>query len=558
MDDRDLRNGTELAGAREPETAGGRYVVGPGERGARLDAFASRAVGLSRSRVKKAVQGGLCRVDGRVCTDADVRLEEGRVVELYLPVAESMLAPEDGELAVLYRDESVVVVNKPAGLTVHPCPSCPKGTLVHRLLAHFPELACLEGFRPGIVHRLDKDTSGLLVAALTETARLALVGAFAARTVSKTYLALTRGVPETEGTVNLPLGRHPTLKTRVAVVPESKGGKPALSSWRRLYADPAGRFALLAVTIHTGRTHQIRVHMAEIGHPLWGDKLYAPRDDSYLAPRQMLHAWKLAFPHPNRDERLSFVCPPPDDFVRTALALARRTQRVVLTGTPGCGKSSVLRLLASEGVLVWSADAVVARLYRPGGDGWLLVRHRWGGRFLNGEDGPVDHAALAVALTEDAGMRRELEHLIHPLVFADMERFFGEAEADGKELAVAEVPLWHESRKPDMDVVVVTVACPAEVRHARVLEGRGWSAERARVVDAWQWPERDKIAASHYVLDNSGPVEDLPRKVRSLLERLDERRSAAGTALANTLRALWGDRVTTSIRACPRAEGALS
>ena len=555
--DRDLYS-ADFAGAREPGTSGGRYVVGPGERGARLDVFASRAAGLSRARVKKAVQGGLCRVDGRVCTDADARLEEGRVVELCLPVAEGALTPEDGELAVLYRDESVAVVNKPAGLTVHPCPSCPEGTLVHRLLAHFPELARQEGFRPGIVHRLDKDTSGLLVAALTEAARLALTGAFAARAVHKTYLALTRVVPETEGTVNLPLGRHPTLKTRVAVVPESKGGKPALSSWRRLYADPAGRFALLAVTIHTGRTHQIRVHMAEIGHPLWGDKLYAPRDDRDPAPRQMLHAWKLAFPHPDRDESLSFVCPPPDDFLRAALALARRTQRVVLTGTPGCGKSSVLRLLAAEGAPVWSADAVVARLYRPGGDGWLLIRRRWGERFMNGEDGPVDHAALAAALAEDAGMRRELEHLIHPLVFADMERFFAQAEADGNERAVAELPLWHESRKPDIDAVVVTVACPAEVRHARVLEGRGWSGERARTVDAWQWPERDKIAASHYVLDNSGPVEELPGKVRSLLERLDERRSAAGTALADTLRALWGERVTISVRGRPDEEGVLS
>lgn len=537
------------------ETDGGRYVVGPGERGARLDAFVSRAAGLSRARVKKAVRDGLCRVDGRVCVDADARLEEGRVVELRLPAPQSALIPEDGELAVLYRDDSVAVVNKPAGLTVHPCPSCPEGTLVHRLLAHFPELTRLEGFRPGIVHRLDKDTSGLLAVALTEATRLALSGAFAARAVHKTYLALTRGVPETEGTVNLPLGRHPTLKTRVAVVPETRGGKPALTAWRTLYADPAARFALLAVTIHTGRTHQIRVHLAETGHPLWGDKVYAPRDERDPAPRQMLHAWKLAFPHPVRQETLSFVCPPPDDFIRTALALARRTQRVVLTGTPGCGKSTVLRLLAAEGVPVWSADAVVARLYRPGEDGWLLVRRRFGDRFLAGEDGPVDHAALAAALMEDAGLRRELEHLIHPLVFADMERFFAEAEEKSAALAVAEVPLWHESRKPDGDVVVVTVACPAGGRHARLAEGRGWSGARARAVDVWQWSESDKIAASNFVLDNGGPAETLPGRVRSLLERLGGRRAADEAALLEKLRALWGQGVTTSIRVRPGEEG---
>lgn len=556
MDATDL---PELATGHGPEpNGGGRFIVGPDGRGARLDAFLSRAAGLSRARVKKAVEAGLCQVDGTVCAKSDARLAEGAVVDLRLPVAVGALTPERGELAVLYRDESVAVVNKPAGLTVHPCPSCPEGTLVHRLLAHFPELSRLEGFRPGIVHRLDKDTSGLLVAALTETARLALTGTFAARAVHKTYLALTRGVPEAEGTVNLPLGRHPTLKTKVAVVPESKGGKPALSSWRRLYADPAGRFALLAISIHTGRTHQIRVHMAEIGHPLWGDKLYAPHDARDPACRQMLHAWKLAFPHPERTEVLSFACPPPEDFAHTALTLARRTQRVVLTGTPGCGKSSVLRLLAAEGIPVWSADAVVARLYRPGEDGWLMLRRRWGSRFLAGEDGAVDHAALAAALTGDAGLRGELEHLIHPLVFADMARFFAEAEANGAVLAVAEVPLWHESRKPEFDAVVVTVASPAGVRHARVAEGRGWSPERAQAVDAWQWPEQDKIAASHYVLDNDGPAEELPGKVRSLLVRLGERRAAAEATRLDALRKLWGERVTTSIRACPDEEGDLS
>ncbi|MCH5276657.1 MAG: dephospho-CoA kinase [Desulfovibrionaceae bacterium] len=550
MDGREERNGR----ARAPGsgTAGGRYVVGSGDHGVRLDAFASRASGLSRSRVKKAVLAGLCRVNGRVCTEADVRLDGGSLVELEPGSVEAGLTPEEGELAVLYRDESVVVVDKPAGLTVHPCPSCPEGTLVQRLLAHFPELARQEGARPGIVHRLDKDTSGLLVAALTESARLALSSSFVARAVAKTYLALTRGVPEAEGRVTLPLGRHPTLKTRMAVVPENRGGRSASSSWRRLYADPAGRFAVLAVSIHTGRTHQIRVHLAEAGHPLWGDRLYAPRDSHDPAPRQMLHAWKLTFPHPARPGGLTCVCPPPEDFTRAALELARRTQRVVLTGTPGCGKSSVLRLLAAEGVPVWSADAVVARLYRPGEDGWLLLRRRWGSRFLQGEDGPVDHAALAAALMADAGLRRELEQLIHPLVFADMERFFSRAEADGHRRAVAEVPLWHESRRraqglaPDM--VAVTVACPADARHARLREGRGWSGERAQAVDAWQWPERDKIAASHYVLDNGGPVEDLPGRVRTLLKLLDERRAAAGAALADTLRAVWGDRA--SVRAC--------
>lgn len=526
------------------------FTVGPEGRGTRLDAFLGHAAGLSRSRLKKAVQEGHCRVDGALCLEADLRLAPGRVVELDIPDADSALQPEAGELAVLYRDAALVVLDKPAGLTVHPCPSCPEGTLVHRLLAHFPELGRLEGFRPGIVHRLDKDTSGLLVAALTEPARLALTGSFAVRAVRKTYLALTRGVPGAEGRVDLPVGRHPTLKTKMAVVPENRGGKPALTEWRTLYADPAGRFALLAVTIHTGRTHQIRVHLAHIGHPLWGDRVYAPHDPAWAdpAPRQMLHAWKLAFPHPDDGRTMAFLCPPPADFPATIEALARRTRNVVLTGTPGCGKSTALRLLGEAGVPVWSADAAVARLYKPGADGWLLLRGRYGERFLqpSGQAGrpgeePVDRAALTRALMEDPGLRRELEALIHPLVFADMEQFFAEAGLAGAPLAVAEVPLWHESRKPVGDALVVTVACPVPARHARLARKRGWSAEKAAAVDAWQWTEDAKIRASHYVVDNSGTEAELAGRVRVLLERLLERREAERVALREQLSGIWGE-----------------
>lgn len=148
-----------------------RLNVGPEGRGRRLDAFLSAEFGLSRSKVKKAVQEGRCLVNGRLCVDADLRLEPGMDLTFGVPRCETVLEPEAGELDILYRDEHMAVVNKPPHLTVHPCPSCPEGTLVHRLLARVPELGRLEGLRPGIVHRLDKDTSGLLVVALTESAR---------------------------------------------------------------------------------------------------------------------------------------------------------------------------------------------------------------------------------------------------------------------------------------------------------------------------------------------------------------------------------------------------
>ena len=200
-----------------------RFEVPAGSKKMRLDAFLGTAAELSRSRVKKLVEQGGCLVDGAPCADADYRVRPGQIVELSMPGASDALAPEEGPLDIVYSDADIAVVNKPAGLTMHPCPSCPSGTLVHRMLSRFPQLALQEGPRPGIVHRLDKDTSGLVIVALSERARLRLIEDFAQRRVHKTYLAVTRGVPPAEGTSDLPIGRHPTIKTHMAVVPEEKG-----------------------------------------------------------------------------------------------------------------------------------------------------------------------------------------------------------------------------------------------------------------------------------------------------------------------------------------------
>ena len=164
------------------------------EAGERLDrALHARLEGMSRAAVQKAITAGQCRIDGLPVVSAACKLRRGQLVELCLPQADSPLQAEAADLEVLFQDERLVVCNKPAGLTVHPCPSCPEGTLVHRLLHHFPQLRQMEGLRPGIVHRLDKDTSGLLLVALDEATRLRLAEAFAARTVSKSYLALVQG-----------------------------------------------------------------------------------------------------------------------------------------------------------------------------------------------------------------------------------------------------------------------------------------------------------------------------------------------------------------------------
>ncbi len=501
----------------------------------RLDAFLSSMCDESRSRLKKLVEQGRCTVDGQICMDADQKVRPGQRVELHLPAASNVVEPEEGPLEILYRDADLAVVNKPAGLTMHPCPSCPKGTLVHRLLWHFPELAKQEGPRPGVVHRLDKDTSGLVIVALSERARLRLIEDFAARNVHKTYLAVTRGIPAAEGTSDLPIGRHPTIKTRMAIVPEEKGGRTALTKWETLYASPVANFALLSVRLFTGRTHQIRVHLAQEGFPLWGDTVYGPYDKTSPAGRQLLHAWKLEFTHPVSGEEMKFTCPPPADFPHAMLALERGTKRVILTGMPGCGKSAVLERLEKRGMPVWNADKAVAAQYQPHAAGWMLMHQRWGRAFFQ-DDGTVDRAKLTRMLAETPGMRKELERIIHPLVRGSMDDFFLDAVSRGLPAACAEVPLWFETGwRLDGEASVTVITCPDEVRHARLHETRGWTDEKIAAVESWQWKQDDKIRAADLVIDNSGTLDDLDAE----LDRFQTALEARGEFLTEKLAASW-------------------
>lgn len=501
----------------------------------RLDRFLGEALreqDVSREKVKRAIREGGCLVDGAPCSDASAKVRAGQCVVLRMESEPSRVEPEEGELTVLYQDGYLAVINKPAGLTVHPAPSCPEGTLVHRLVARFPSLRAQEGFRPGIVHRLDKDTSGLICVALTEEARLRLAEAFAERRIRKEYLALVRGVPQNAGLVDAPLGRHPTVKVKVAVV---KNGKEARSEWRVLHK---GReYALLAVRIHTGRTHQIRVHMAHIGNPLWGDALYGRGGQATSwgavqcpdpAPRQMLHAWHLSFIHPFTGQTLAFTCPPPPDFLDTALHLERRMRRVVVTGVAGCGKSLFMRMLAEEGVATWSADAAVIRLYEPGQEAWLALRRRYGDRFVPDDRTPVDRKALAAALLPSAegGIDvRELESLLHPLVLDDLERFWAREEAAGRPCAVAEVPLWFESgwsrKQAEATPYVVGIACEQEERCRRLLEVRGWSPALLAHMDGLQWTQERKMAACDRVIANSGTEEELRAQARAFVAEME-------------------------------------
>ena len=529
-------------------------VVSPEISRLRLDRYLGEALreqDVSREKIKRAIRDGACLVDGTLCTDVKTAVSAGQRIFLHLAAVETSVQPEAGELEILWQDSQLVILNKPAGLTVHPAPSCPEGTLVHRLLAYFPELRAQEGFRPGIVHRLDKDTSGLLCIALTEEARLRLSAAFAAREVHKEYLALVRGDLTGQGEIDEPLGRHPSIKTRMAVV---KNGKPARSAWRVL--DGGVGWALTAIRIFTGRTHQIRVHMAHIGHPLWGDAVYGagkaivptpPGITEEPASRQMLHAWKLSFTHPFTGEAMTFCCPPPHDFFEAARALHRRMHRVVVTGSAGCGKSLFISTLVSMNVPVWSADAAVIRLYEAGGEAWQALRQRYGDRFIPDSRGPVDRRALAAALLPDAEGNppqldiQELNALLHPLVYADLESFWAEQERAGRLYAVAEVPLWFESgwgRTAEPRPLVVGIRCEETERRRRLLEVRGWSPAMMTEMDARQWSQDRKMAACNQIVENSGTPETLVERTRQFVALMEQWRTDDDAAFADAWKGL--------------------
>lgn len=297
-----------------------RFTVAAAEAGERLDVYLARRLDGGRAAAQRRIADGDVRIDGRPAKAA-ARLAAGAVVAVAAaadaPPAPLEAAPEIA-LDVRWVDDAIVVVAKPAGLVVHPGLGHAGGTLVNALVARFPDLAAAFGPddpRPGLVHRLDADTSGLLVVARTPAVRAALQAQFKARTVDKTYLAIVRGVPNTPyGLIDAPLGRDAVHRQRMAVVP---GGRLAVTGYHVAASRPTD--SLVVVRLFTGRTHQIRVHLAAIGHPVAGDRLYG-RPDRDLG-RMALHAWRLALDHPTTGARLALNAPPPDDL---AGELARR------------------------------------------------------------------------------------------------------------------------------------------------------------------------------------------------------------------------------------------
>lgn len=290
--------------------------VASGEARTRLDVWVrARCPALSRERVQGLLKAGLITVDGSV-RSAHRLLRPGNRVRVEIPAPVSVeLTPQDIPIEILHEDAGIVVVNKPAGLVVHPAAGHASGTLVNALLYRCGDLAGIGGERrPGIVHRLDKDTSGVMVVAKSDEAMAALVSQFKAGTVHKEYLAIVCGHPEPRtGCIETLIGRSARDRKRMSATPRS--GRRAVTRYEVLTAFAGS--ALVRVVIETGRTHQIRVHLAHVGCPVVGDRQYGvrkPRGDVPVAPRQMLHADILEFEHPARRERVRFHAPLPADM----------------------------------------------------------------------------------------------------------------------------------------------------------------------------------------------------------------------------------------------------
>ena len=298
-------------------------VLRPGREclGMRLDRYvADSLLDFSRSTVQGFIDSGLVHVDG-VVRKPKFRITPGEVVTVDVPAPElDEIEPDPIPLNVVFEDDDVIVIDKPAGMVVHPAPGHPRGTLANALVAHVPGLSVGGSRRPGIVHRLDKNTSGLIVAAKTDRGRTALVSQWGGREVKKTYLALVAGaVADGEATIDAPIGRDPKNRQRMAVLP---GGRSAVTHVRVLERFPTA--TLLEVSIETGRTHQIRVHLAFIGHPVIGDLVYGkPSPGDPDLDRQFLHASGLSFRLPD-GTAVDFTTPLPADLERALATLRSR------------------------------------------------------------------------------------------------------------------------------------------------------------------------------------------------------------------------------------------
>jgi len=308
-------------------------LVNEHESGRRLDVIiASRISNCSRSFSAGLIQKGEILVQGEV-KKPSYRVKTGDNISVNIPPPEPVLSePEPHNIDILYEDKHIIVINKEPGLVVHPAPGHNNGTLVNRLLYHCPGLEGIGGkLRPGIVHRLDKDTSGTIVAAKNDTAHINLAAQFKSRKIIKIYLALVHGVVKSEsGSISLPIGRHPSDRKKMSTI--SRKSRSAKTFWKVI--ERFNGTTLLELDLKTGRTHQIRVHCTAINHPIVGDHVYGGKKTAKnlpaFVPRQMLHAWRLEFAHPVTGKAMSFKSPVPPDMEKIIETLRDNAQAVYI------------------------------------------------------------------------------------------------------------------------------------------------------------------------------------------------------------------------------------
>ena len=293
----------------------------------RLDIWLSQQMrDFSRSHIQKLISQGNVKVNNNFCTSKKATVQKGdKIIVTIPPPTPLAIKANNLPLDILYEDDALLIINKPAGLVVHPAPGHSEGTLVNALLAHCKSLAGIGGVqRPGIVHRLDKDTTGAIMVAKTDQAYQHLQGQLQAKTARREYLGVVYGSPKMDsGTIDLPIGRHRLDRKKMAVTPMERGGKIAVTHWK--VKERLGNFSMMLFRLETGRTHQIRVHSTQIGYPIVGDTIYGKgRSVGVNLTGQALHAWRLELQHPVSGELIEAIAPLPEDFLTLVEVLRRR------------------------------------------------------------------------------------------------------------------------------------------------------------------------------------------------------------------------------------------
>ncbi len=405
-----------------------KLVVTPDNSGLRLDKFWAlqlNSPGLSRAKISKWIKQGRAKINGQVCIKPNKQLNSWDEVELTIEEISGGHESVPGKLDIKYQDGELLVLNKPANTSVHPAPSDSDTTIVNYLLYQFPELETLDPERPGIVHRLDKDTTGLMLVGRSSRAVEVLSRDIANRELHKEYLAIVHGVPEQEtGRINLPIGRDPGSRSRMKVLPEQ--GREALSYYSVLHVFPDKCFSLLRVKIITGRTHQIRVHLAHAGFPILGDSLYGSHKSTTLkkkhppvaglVQRQMLHSWKIGLNHPDTGRWMDFVQSVPKDFKRVLLQLQKTGLKVGVIGNHNSGKSILLENLKQRGIRVYQDKEAFCRNFDPGADGWEMFKRSIGDSYLTDSGNYLDKDRIISGMQASISFRQEVLAILKPLL----------------------------------------------------------------------------------------------------------------------------------------------